>query len=293
MEHDIILLCLPPHTTHESQPLDVGVFAPLKTQWSQVCDDFYQKNPGRVITKFNFSRLFSEAWNRAVLPSNVMAGFHRAGVYPFNPKAIAVPENDSSLSGASPQSSGGLSRLSPQSLGSLSGASPQSSGSLSGASPQSSGSLLGASPQSSGSLSGASPQSSGSLSGASPQSLGSLSGGSPQSLGSLSGASPQSLGSLSGGSPQSSGSLSGGSPQSSGSLSGASPQSSGSLSGTSGGMSDSSTCQCSPTFTSEGGGTKPQEQHTGSSVQALYSSSGLKTLAWSKLLIFTSKKLTL
>ena len=221
-----------------------------------------------------------------------MAGFHRAGVYPFNPKAIAVPENDSSLSGASPgpsdslspqssgslsgashqssgslsgaspQSSGSLSGASPQSSGSLSGASPQSSGSLSGASPQSSGSLSGASPQSSGSLSGASPQSSGSLSGASPQSSGSLSGASPQSSGSLSGASPQSSGSLSGASPQSSGSLSGASPQSSGSLSGASPQSSGSLSGasrqlsgrlsgTSGGMSDSSTYRCSPTFTSE------------------------------------------
>ena len=80
MEHDIILLCLPPHTTHESQPLDVSVFAPLKTQWSQVCHDFYQKNPGRVITKFNFSCLFSEAWNQAVLPSNVMAGFRRAGI---------------------------------------------------------------------------------------------------------------------------------------------------------------------------------------------------------------------
>ena len=60
MEHDIIVLCLPPHTSHESQPLDTGVFAPLKTQWSQVCHDFYQKNPGRVITKFNFSRLYSE-----------------------------------------------------------------------------------------------------------------------------------------------------------------------------------------------------------------------------------------
>ena len=96
-----------------------------------------------------------------------------------------------------------------------------------------------------------SPQSSGSLSGVSPQLSGSLSGVSPQLSGSLSGASPQSSGSLSGVSPQSSGSLSGVSPQSSGSLSGASPQSSGSLSGTSGGMSDSSTCQCSPTFTSE------------------------------------------
>ena len=30
MERSCIILCLPPHTTHESQPLDVGVFAPLK-----------------------------------------------------------------------------------------------------------------------------------------------------------------------------------------------------------------------------------------------------------------------
>ena len=42
MEHECIILCLPPHTTHESQPLDVGVFAPLKAQWSKVCHDFYQ-----------------------------------------------------------------------------------------------------------------------------------------------------------------------------------------------------------------------------------------------------------
>ena len=27
--HKIILLCLPPHTTHLIQPLEVGVFAPL------------------------------------------------------------------------------------------------------------------------------------------------------------------------------------------------------------------------------------------------------------------------
>jgi len=85
MEHGCIMLCFPPHTTHESQPLDVGVFAPLKTQWRQVCHDFYQKNPGRIITKFNFTQLFSQAWLQAVTPMNVMAGFRRAGVYPFNP----------------------------------------------------------------------------------------------------------------------------------------------------------------------------------------------------------------
>lgn len=57
-EHGVIMLCLPPHTTHESQPLDCGVFGPLKTKWSEICHQFFQKNPGKVITKFNFNKLF-------------------------------------------------------------------------------------------------------------------------------------------------------------------------------------------------------------------------------------------
>ena len=95
-EHQCTILCLPPHTTHEAQPLDVGVFAPLKVEWTKVCHEFYQKNPGSAVTKFNFSRLFSQAWCRAVTPVNVMAGFRRAGVYPFNPNAITLTEDASS-----------------------------------------------------------------------------------------------------------------------------------------------------------------------------------------------------
>ena len=57
----IIMLCLPPHTIHEAQLLDCTVFAPLKSQWRTVCHEFLQRNPGRVITKFNFNSLFSKA----------------------------------------------------------------------------------------------------------------------------------------------------------------------------------------------------------------------------------------
>ena len=89
-EHECIILCLPPHTTHESQPLDVGVFAPLKVHWSRVCHNFYQKNPGKIINKFNFSSLFSQAWYGAVTPINVMAGFRKAGVFPFDPEAVTI-----------------------------------------------------------------------------------------------------------------------------------------------------------------------------------------------------------
>ena len=76
VEHNCIILCLPPHTTHEAQPLDVGVFAPLKVQWTRVCHEFYQKYPGSVVTTFNFSRLFSQAWCLAVTPVNIkLVGF--------------------------------------------------------------------------------------------------------------------------------------------------------------------------------------------------------------------------
>ena len=51
-DHDVVMLCLPPHTTHEAKPLDVGVFSSLKSQWTQVCHDYFHKNSGRVITKF-------------------------------------------------------------------------------------------------------------------------------------------------------------------------------------------------------------------------------------------------
>ena len=87
-ENEVIMLCLPPHTTHETQPLDCGVFAPLKAHWTTVCHDFIQQNPGKVITKFNFNSLFSKAWLNAVTPANIISSFKTCGVYPFNPKAI-------------------------------------------------------------------------------------------------------------------------------------------------------------------------------------------------------------
>ena len=49
-DHEIIILCLPPHTTHEVQPLDCGVFKPLKAQWTNVCHQYFQKIPERSST---------------------------------------------------------------------------------------------------------------------------------------------------------------------------------------------------------------------------------------------------
>ena len=98
--NDVILMCLPPHSTHESQPLDASVFKPLKQNWNAACSKFMQQNPGKVITKYNFSPLLNEVWNKTMVPKVITAGFKRCGIYPFDPDVIdyGVPANDDSSS---------------------------------------------------------------------------------------------------------------------------------------------------------------------------------------------------
>lgn len=37
-DNNIILFCLPLHTTHKLQPLDMGVFGPFQRSWIDRCD---------------------------------------------------------------------------------------------------------------------------------------------------------------------------------------------------------------------------------------------------------------
>jgi len=70
------------------QPLDTYVFSSLKTHWQEVCHDYLQQHPGRVITKYQFSSLFSNAWGKALMPLSIISDFKCTGVYPFNPQIV-------------------------------------------------------------------------------------------------------------------------------------------------------------------------------------------------------------
>ena len=87
------IIALPPHTTHQAQPLDVDVsfFKSLKSHWSNVCHAYMSENDGHVVTKFQFNNLFSKAWYLAVKPETIMNGFRKTGVYPLNEHAITLP----------------------------------------------------------------------------------------------------------------------------------------------------------------------------------------------------------
>ena len=87
-ENDVIIFCLPPHTTADSQPLDTSCFGPLKVYWSEACRQFMFNNPGRVVSKFQFLKLFSEAWSKGISINNITSGFRSTGIYPFNRSAV-------------------------------------------------------------------------------------------------------------------------------------------------------------------------------------------------------------
>ena len=42
-KEEVILFCLPPHSTHLTQPLDKGCVGQLKSAWKEVCHDFLIK----------------------------------------------------------------------------------------------------------------------------------------------------------------------------------------------------------------------------------------------------------
>ncbi|XP_056641505.1 uncharacterized protein LOC130448245 [Diorhabda sublineata] len=87
-EHNVILFCLPGHTTQFLQPLDMCFFKSLKAFWNKACNKFVKANPGRKISRMQFGQLLSEAWSKAATIDNAVSAFKSTGICPFNPGAI-------------------------------------------------------------------------------------------------------------------------------------------------------------------------------------------------------------
>ena len=91
-ESGVILFCLPPHTTHILQPLDVSVFRSLKAHFSKLCRKvkLLTMNQEKVlyVNRTNFTTFFREAFENAVTTEAIQNGFRKCGIFPFNPAAI-------------------------------------------------------------------------------------------------------------------------------------------------------------------------------------------------------------
>jgi len=91
-DHGVSLVCLPPHTSNKTQPLDVSFMKPLKSYYSTAIETWLAGHEGRIITHAQVAPLFSQAYKLAATIPVAEHGFTKTGIFPFQP-GVFKPED--------------------------------------------------------------------------------------------------------------------------------------------------------------------------------------------------------
>jgi hypothetical protein len=86
--HNIMIIALPPHTSHHLQPLDKSVFGPFNKAYDRVCSEFMADHPDHQVNKATWPRLFKSAWSKSVTADNIKSGFCATGIWPMDANAL-------------------------------------------------------------------------------------------------------------------------------------------------------------------------------------------------------------
>ena len=82
-ENNIKLFQLPLHTTHRTQPLDVGIFGPLQCRWMERCDNVLEET-GEEIWKVDFIREYMAARVLTFVPETIKNAWQKCGISPLD-----------------------------------------------------------------------------------------------------------------------------------------------------------------------------------------------------------------
>ncbi|KAJ8890890.1 hypothetical protein PR048_010399 [Dryococelus australis] len=85
----ISFVCLPPNSTHLTQPLDVAFFRPMKVAWKKCLGQIREREAGihsAVLQKQHFQRLSKELMKAISINAaeNLKSGFRKCGIHPCN-----------------------------------------------------------------------------------------------------------------------------------------------------------------------------------------------------------------
>ena len=83
-ENYVHFVSFPAHCSHRLQPLDVSVYGPMKEYVSSASATWMLNNPGKTMTIYDIPGIINKAFPLACTPSNITAGFKKAGIVPFD-----------------------------------------------------------------------------------------------------------------------------------------------------------------------------------------------------------------
>jgi hypothetical protein len=87
MENDVDLLILPPHCSHLLQPLDVGVYGPLKKYHAQEVDRYSRVGIHRI-QRVEWIKIFQRIREKALTHENIRSGWRGSGLFPYHPQRV-------------------------------------------------------------------------------------------------------------------------------------------------------------------------------------------------------------
>jgi hypothetical protein len=88
MGHDVDLMVLPSHSSHKTQPLDVGIFQPLKKAMAKMTDQIARHAVGNSTPKWVWIANLAKARKQAFTTANIAVGWKETGIQPFRPTKI-------------------------------------------------------------------------------------------------------------------------------------------------------------------------------------------------------------
>ena len=88
----ILVLILPPHSTHKLQPLDCGNFLPLAIFYGQEITAILTDSEGETsMTKRMFYGCFKPAFEKAFCVENIESAWKKTGLWPYDPSLVLDP----------------------------------------------------------------------------------------------------------------------------------------------------------------------------------------------------------
>ena len=92
IQNDIVPICMPAHSSHLLQPLDVGCFAVLKRTYGRLVEEKMRLGINHM-DKLDFLSAYPQARKEAFKVDNIKNGFVATGLVPYSPERVLAQLN--------------------------------------------------------------------------------------------------------------------------------------------------------------------------------------------------------